>query len=276
MAVYAIGDIQGCYDELRRLLDKLSFDPGKDRLWLTGDLVNRGPKSLKVLRFVHDLGDSAITVLGNHDLHLLAASEFPRRRRSKDTFDGILASKHRDEIMHWLRHRPVMHYDKKLGFVLVHAGLSPRWNLKAAKGAAAELEKTLRGDRYRRFLRRMYGNQPDWWSRKLTRWGRLRYATNCFTRMRYCDKKGRLEMTRSGRPSHRDKRYIPWFRVPDRENRNLRIIFGHWSTLGPVTDKNIFPLDTGCVWGGSLTAMRVHPKRIERIKIRCKQLQRPR
>lgn len=276
MAVYAIGDIQGCYDELCRLLDKLAFDPGKDRLWLTGDLVNRGPKSLKVLRFVRKLGDSAITVLGNHDLHLLAASEFPRRIRSKDTFKGILASKHREEIIHWLRHRPVMHYDKKLGFVMVHAGLSPRWDLKAAKGAAAELEKTLRGDQYRRFLRRMYGNQPDWWSRKLTRWGRLRYATNCFTRMRYCDKKGRLEMTRSGRPSHRDKRYLPWFRVPDRENRKLRIIFGHWSTLGPVTDKNVFPLDTGCVWGGSLTAMRVHPKKIERISIRCKQVQRPR
>jgi bis(5'-nucleosyl)-tetraphosphatase (symmetrical) len=170
----------------------------------------------------------------------------------------------------------MMHHDKKLGFVLVHAGLSPRWDLKAAKAAASELEETLRGDRYRRFLRRMYGNQPDWWSRKLTRWARLRYATNCFTRMRYCDKKGRLELSRSGRPSHRDKRYIPWFRVPDRENKKLRIIFGHWSTLGPVTDKNVFPLDTGCVWGGSLTAMRVHPKKIERIQISCRQAQKPR
>ena len=126
MAVYAVGDLQGCYDELRRLLDKLAFDPGKDRLWLTGDLVNRGPKSLKVLRFVHALGDSAITVLGNHDLHLLAASEFPRRLRSKDTFEKILGSRHRDEILHWLRHRPMMHHDKKLGFVLVHAGLYAR------------------------------------------------------------------------------------------------------------------------------------------------------
>lgn len=276
MAVYAVGDVQGCYDALRRLLDELEFDPGKDRLWLTGDLVNRGPKSLKVMRFVRDLGDSAVTVLGNHDLHLLAVSEYPRRLRAKDTFQNVLESRHRDEILYWLRHQPVMHYDKKLGFVLVHAGLSPRWDLKAAKAAANELEKTLRGDQYRRFLQRMYGNQPDWWSRKLTRWARLRYSTNCFTRMRYCDKKGRLELTRSGRPSHRDKRYMPWFRVPDRENRKLRIIFGHWSTLGPVTDKNVFPLDTGCVWGGALTAMRVHPKKIERVRIRCKQAQRPR
>jgi bis(5'-nucleosyl)-tetraphosphatase (symmetrical) len=276
MAVYAVGDVQGCYDALRRLLDQLEFDPGSDRLWLTGDLVNRGPKSLKVMRFVRDLGESAITVLGNHDLHLLAVSEYPRRLRHKDTFQNVLESRHRDEILHWLRHRPVMHYDKKLGFVLVHAGLSPRWDLKTAKAAARELETTLRGDQYRRFLRRMYGNQPDWWSRKLSRWERLRYATNCFTRMRYCDKKGRLELTRSGRPSHRDKRFLPWFRVPDRENRKVRIIFGHWSTLGPVTDKNVFPLDTGCVWGGSLTAMRVHRKKIERVAIRCTQAQRPR
>jgi bis(5'-nucleosyl)-tetraphosphatase (symmetrical) len=276
MAVFAIGDVQGCYDELCRLLDKLDFDPGRDRLWFTGDLVNRGPKSLKVLRFVHKLGDSAVTVLGNHDLHLLAAAEHPVRRRSKDTLNKIYGAKDHPELLDWLRHRPMMHYDEQLDFVLVHAGLSPQWDLATALAAAAELEHVLRGDRYQKFLNRMYGNEPNRWSRKLKGWSRLRYITNCFTRMRYCDRNGRLELTRSGRPGHRDRKYLPWFRVPDRENKKLRIIFGHWSTLGAVKDKNIFPLDTGCVWGGALTALRLDGDVPERIGRRCKQAQKPR
>jgi len=275
MAVYAIGDIQGCYDQLCRLLEAVDFEPGRDQLWLTGDLVNRGPKSLKVLRFVRRLGDSAITVLGNHDLHLLAAAEYPRHRRSKDTLEKVYQAKDHQELLHWLRHRPMMHYDKKLGFVLVHAGLSPQWDLKTAQAAAAELEKVLQGDRYKRFLKRMYGDDPKRWSRKLSGWGRLRYIVNCFTRMRYCDRKGRLELSQTGRPTHKNHRYLPWFRVPERENKTLRIIFGHWSTLGPVRDKNVFPLDTGCVWGGALTALRLDTKKPERIVIRCKQSQRP-
>ena len=276
MAVFAVGDIQGCYDELRRLLDKLEFDPDRDRLWLTGDLVNRGPKSLKVLRFVRKLGDSAVTVLGNHDLHLLAAAEFPRRRRAKDTLDKVLRARDHEELLAWLRHRPMLHYDKKLDYVLVHAGLSPQWDLKIARTAAGELEQALRSDRYRRYLKRMYGNYPNRWSRKLRGWDRLRYITNCFTRMRYCDRKGRLELTMSGRPSHRNRKFLPWFRVPERENKDLRIIFGHWSTLGPVKDRNVFPLDTGCVWGGSLTALRLDRKQPKRIGLRCKQAQKPR
>jgi bis(5'-nucleosyl)-tetraphosphatase (symmetrical) len=276
MAVYAIGDVQGCYEPLRGLLDKLEFDPGKDTVWFTGDLVNRGPKSLKVLRYVRDLGDSAITVLGNHDLHLLAVAQFPRRLRSKDTLDNVLAAKDRDELLDWLRHRPIMHYDKKLGFALAHAGLSPQWDLTTALGAAEELESVLRSSRCRAFLKRMYGNDPDRWSRKLRGWQRLRYITNCFTRMRYCDKHGRLELTRSGRPSRRDRRFMPWFRVPDRENKKVRIVFGHWSTLGPITDKNVFPLDTGCIWGGSLTALKLSSKSVKRISLRCEQSQKPR
>ena len=275
MAVFAIGDVQGCYDELRRLLDKLDFKPDRDTLWFTGDLVNRGPKSLKVLRFVRSLGDSAVTVLGNHDLHLLAAAEHPVRRRSKDTLDKIYTAKDHAELLDWLRHRPLMHYDKKLDFVLVHAGLSPQWDLNTALAAAADLERMLRSDRYHKFLKRMYGNEPSRWSRKLKGWARLRYITNCFTRMRYCDRAGRLELTRSGRPGHRDKKFLPWFRVPDRENKKLRIVFGHWSTLGPVKDKNIFPLDTGCVWGGHLTALRLDSNPPERVQRRCKQSQRP-
>jgi len=276
MAVYAVGDVQGCYDELCRLLDKLKFEPGRDTLWLVGDLVNRGPKSLKVLRFVRRLGDSAVTVLGNHDLHLLAAAEFPRQRRSKDTLSKIYKAKDHPELLYWLRRRPLLHYDKQLDFVMVHAGLSPQWDLKTARGAAAELEETLRGDRYQRFLRRMYGNDPNRWSRKLTGWGRLRYIVNCFTRIRYCDRKGRLELSQTGRPTHKNRRYLPWFRVPERENKNLRIIFGHWSTLGPVNDRNIFPLDTGCVWGGCLTALRLDTKTPQWTRLPCKQAQKPR
>lgn len=276
MAVYAIGDIQGCYDELRKLLDKLGFDQARDQVWFTGDLVNRGPKSLKVLRFVRSLGDRAVTVLGNHDLHLLAAAEFPIRRRSKDTLKNIYKAKDHEELIDWLRHRPMMHYDPKLDYVLVHAGLSPQWDLKTALAAAAELEHMLASGRYLKFLKRMYGNEPSRWSRKLKGWNRLRYITNCFTRMRYCQRNGTLELTRSGRPGHRDKKYLPWFRVPDRENKNLRIVFGHWSTLGPVKDKNIFPLDTGCVWGGSLTALRLDKKSPQRVSLRCKQAQKPR
>ena len=163
MAVYAIGDLQGCYRCLMRLLDKLDFDYSVDRLWFTGDLVNRGPKSLKVLRFVRKLGDRAVTVLGNHDLHLMAAAEFPVRRRSKDTLSRIYAAKDHEKLLDWLRHRPMMHHDRDLGFTLVHAGLSPQWDLKTALAAAAELEHMLRGDRYRKFLKRMYGNEPNRW-----------------------------------------------------------------------------------------------------------------
>lgn len=275
MAVYAVGDLQGCYDCLRRLMDKLAFDPAADRLWLTGDLVNRGPKSLKTLRFVKSMGEGAVTVLGNHDLHLLAVAEFPERIRNKDTLDNILKARDRDELLDWLRHRPLMHYDKKLRFALVHAGLSPQWNLETALGAARELESVLQGDRCKRFLRKMYGDTPNFWSKKLSGINRLRYITNCFTRMRLCDRKGRLELTYKGSLIHKKRKYLPWFRVPGRASEGLRIVFGHWSTLGPVMDDAIWPLDTGCVWGGRLTALRLDKKTPKRTSIRCRQVQKP-
>jgi bis(5'-nucleosyl)-tetraphosphatase (symmetrical) len=275
MAVYAIGDIQGCYDPLRRLLDKVGFDPDKDKLWLTGDLVNRGRKSLKVLRFIHGLGDAAVTVLGNHDLHLLAVSEFRELRRSKDTLDNILNAPDRDTLLDWLRHRPLLHHDEKLNFTLVHAGLAPKWDLKTARTAAAELESVLQGDRHRKFLRQMYGDTPDDWSKKLKKTDRLRYIVNCFTRMRFCDRKGRLELTFKGRPRGKNWKYVPWFRVPGRASKKLRIVFGHWSTLGPVTDKRIFPLDSGCVWGGCLTALRLDGKKRRQRVTRCKEYRQP-
>lgn len=275
MAVYAIGDIQGCYDPLRRLLDKLCFEPGRDKVWFTGDLVNRGPKSLKVIRFVRSLGDSAVTVLGNHDLHLLAISEFPDLQRSKDTLDNVLKASDRDELLHWLRHRPMLHHDKKLGFTLVHAGLAPKWDLKTSKAAAGELESVLRGQRHRKFLRQMYGNTPDDWSENMKKIDRLRYITNCLTRMRFCDRKGRLELTFKGRPRGKNWKYVPWFRVPGRQNKKLRIVFGHWSTLGTVTEKRVFPLDSGCVWGGCLTALRLDGKKRQQRVTRCKEYRSP-
>ena len=275
MAVYAIGDIQGCYDPLRRLLDKLKYDPAQDKVWFTGDLVNRGPKSLKVLRFVRSLGDGAVAVLGNHDLHLLAVSEFPDRLRSKDTLDNILAAADRDELLDWLKHLPLMHHDKELGFTMVHAGLAPKWDLKTAHKAARELEEILQGPLSRKFLKGMYGNTPAEWSPDLGKMDRLRYITNCFTRMRFCDRKGRLELTIKGRPKGKNWKYVPWFRVPRRANRKLRIVFGLWSTLGPVTDKRIYPLDTGCVWGGCLSAVRLDSKK-KRIRVtRCREYQHP-
>jgi bis(5'-nucleosyl)-tetraphosphatase (symmetrical) len=275
MAVYAIGDVQGCYESLRRLLDKLKFDPGADQLWFTGDLVNRGPASLKTLRFVKDLGDRAVTVLGNHDLHLLAVAERVVEARRKDTLRRILKARDRDELLDWLRHRPLLHYDKKLRFVLVHAGISPQWKLKDARNAAREVEAVLQGDDYRTFLKEMYGDVPDTWSKKLKGWERLRYITNSLTRMRCCDRKGRLELTYKGSLVHKKKQLVPWFRVPGRSTRKHRIVFGHWSTLGPVTDDNIYPLDTGCVWGGYLTALQLDKRRPKRRVTRCPMAQEP-
>lgn len=275
MAVYAIGDLQGCYGCLRRLLDKLNFDPGQDCLWLTGDLVNRGPDSLRTLRFIKDLGKSAITVLGNHDLHLLAVAAGVVPIRRKDTLSPILAAPDRDELLHWLRFQPLLHHDKKLRFTLVHAGLSPQWKPKQARKAAKEVHKVLRGKDYRSFLRSMYGDTPDLWSDELQGAERLRYITNCLTRMRCCDRNGRLDLSYKGSLVHKDRHLLPWFRVPGRANKKMRIVFGHWSTLGPVTDKNIYPLDSGCVWGGYLTALRLDSRRPVRRVSRCSMAQRP-
>ncbi len=275
MAVYAIGDLQGCYTCLMRLLDKLDFDSSRDRLWFTGDLVNRGPDSLATLRFVKGLGKSAVTVLGNHDLHLLAVAEGVAPPKRKDTLQSLLRAGDRDELLHWLRHQPLLHHDQSLRFTLVHAGISPQWRLKRARKAAKEVEKILKGKRYRTFLKEMYGDMPDKWSKSLKGWERLRYITNCLTRMRYCDRDGRLDLSYNGSLVGKDRRLVPWFRVPGRRAAKHRIVFGHWSTLGPVTDPKIYPLDTGCVWGGYLTALRLDQRQPKRRITRCPMAQRP-
>lgn len=257
MPVYALGDIQGCYDELQALLDSLRFDPSVDRLWFVGDLVNRGPKSLEVLRFVQRLGDKAITVLGNHDLHLLAVAAGNDKHKDEASLDPILHAPDRDELLHWLRHRPLLHQDTEHGFAMLHAGLPPDWSLSTAAACARELEAVLQSDDYPAFLHDMYGNLPDRWDPALSGQERLRFITNCFTRLRYVKPDGGLALKEKGPLGSQKAGRLPWFEHPQRQTRNDRILFGHWSTLGYLNTHNVWSLDTGCLWGGALTALRI-------------------
>lgn len=257
MTVYAIGDVQGSYDELRRLLDRVNFDPATDKAWFAGDLVNRGPQSRETLLFVRSLGDRAVTVLGNHDLHLLAVAQGYRQYHRRDSFQDILHADDRDELIDWLRYRPLLHHDPTSGFTLIHAGLPPQWDLAQARACAAEVEHALRADDYGDHIGHMYGNEPDRWSDDLTGWDRLRVIINCFTRLRYCDAEGRMALEEKGAPGTQPAPFTPWFAVPGRKTRNERVLFGHWSTLGIYKGDNVWGLDSGCAWGGSLTALRL-------------------
>ena len=265
MAVYAIGDLQGCYDPFRRLLDAMDFDPEKDTIWLTGDLVNRGPKSLKTLRYVRDLGDAAITVLGNHDLHLLALQSGAVQHAGRfRTLRKVLRAEDADELCDWLRHCPLAHYDKKLETLLVHAGTYPRWTVRKTLARAAEVETALQGDGYANILGKMYGNTPVKWSGKLTGYKRLRFIINCLTRMRMVTPDGRLDLNFSGSPCRARRGLQPWYAVDGAAWHGTRIVFGHWSALGLVVLPNMVSLDTGCVWGRELTAVRLD-KRVPRV-----------
>ncbi|HEX4300213.1 MAG TPA: symmetrical bis(5'-nucleosyl)-tetraphosphatase [Gammaproteobacteria bacterium] len=257
MATFAIGDVQGCYDDLMRLLERIHFDEQDDQLWFAGDLVNRGPDSLGVLRFVRGLGERAVSVLGNHDLHLLAVAAGTAELRDSDTLDAILDAEDRDEHLDWLRHRPVLHHDAGLGYTLVHAGLPPQWDLHQAQACAHELEEVLCGSAHAEFFRRMYGDEPRRWRADLKGVDRLRFIVNCFTRLRYCSAAGDLELRHKGAPGTQPAACLPWFEVPGRASAGLHVLFGHWSTLGEVRRHNVYPLDTGCVWGGRLTALRL-------------------
>ncbi len=258
MAIYAIGDVQGCYSELCRLIDKVNFDPAVDTLWFCGDLVNRGPESLQTLRFVKSLGNSALTVLGNHDLHLLALHHGVKKIRVSRDLRKILRSPDRDELMDWLQKQPLLHYDKTHKAAVVHAGIYPDWGLSKARKLAAEVESVLRGGDAARFLNKMYGNNPGAWSDDLTGNKRLRFITNVFTRMRYIDKLGKLNFT----VNRVERRYLrrnltPWFHCNARLREDIRVMFGHWSTLPVGCYGRYFALDGGCVWGGHLVALRV-------------------
>lgn len=270
MPTYAIGDIQGCADELRHLLDRIAFDPRRDRLWFAGDLVNRGPGSLEVLRLVRSLDACSVVVLGNHDLHLLALAAGNERHAKKSTLDAVLKAPDRDALLHWLRHRPLIHHDPDKRFAMVHAGLPPQWTLAESIERAGELEQTLRGPSYRKFLLAMYGNQPDRWSPDLQGMDRLRYITNCFTRLRYCHADGTLALKEKRRLADRSPDLLPWFQCPDRRTRDDRIVFGHWSTLGYWDRDNVWGIDSGCLWGGQLTAIRLRRKRpVVPIQLPC-------
>jgi len=260
MAIYAVGDVQGCFEPLTALLEKINFDVNRDQLWFTGDLVNRGPDSLAVLRFVRGLGNSAITVLGNHDLHLLALASGHTKQKRRDTLKNILAADDRDELLDWLRTRPLLHRDARLGYTMVHAGLVPQWSLEQAQQLAAEVEKMLRSDSYADFFPHMYGNLPTQWRPSLTGWDRLRFITNVLTRIRYCDSTGRLDLDQKAAPAEVPAPLNPWFEYRHRESASETILFGHWSTLGFIKSDNVICLDSGCLWGGKLVAIRLdHP-----------------
>lgn len=265
MAIYAVGDIQGCYDELRQLLDAIGFDTAKDQLWSVGDLVNRGPESLAVLRWFKALGERAVVVLGNHDLHLLALAAGNERHAKKSTLDEVLNAPDREELLHWLRHRPLLHYDANKRFAMVHAGLPPQWDLEQAIACAGELEQALRGPDHTGFLNLMYGNEPSRWSDNLQGTERLRFITNCLTRLRYCDRDGNLLLSEKSAPGAQPEECLPWFRVPGRRTSDVRIIFGHWSTLGYLAEDNVWALDSGCLWGGHMTAIRVRKKKAIKV-----------
>lgn len=255
MATYAIGDIQGCFDQFQALLKHIQFDPSKDKLWLTGDLINRGPGSLKTLRYVKDLGDRAVSVLGNHECHFLAVAQGHKRAHRSDTFDEILYAPDSSELIEWVRQLPFFHRDDELGYAMLHAGVPPQWSEADIQERADELSAALQDHRFDDFLSEMYGNKPNRWSKDLTGHDRLRFIINCFTRMRFCTPDGKLELKQKGALNSQPEPLVPWFQAPDRLSRELPIIFGHWSQLGFYQGDNVVCLDSGCLWGGSLTAL---------------------
>lgn len=273
MAIFAIGDLQGCYSDLRRLLEKIHFDPASDALWFTGDLVNRGPESLACLRFVYSLGDAAVSVLGNHDLHLIAKSEgLAPSHRSDPDLDDIIDAPDAADLLHWLRHRPMAHCEHDM--LMIHAGLPPQWNLAMTLSLAKEAEQALQQDGYRDLLSVMYSDQPDLWHDELAGHDRVRFIINALTRLRLCDAQGRLLLRNKGGPENAPPDAMPWFRVAGRASENQRIVFGHWSTLGLHQENNVYCLDSGCVWGDQLSAIRIDQAG-EAVCVQCQTHQAP-
>ena len=258
MAIYAVGDVQGCAAELESLLEKIAFSPARDRLWFVGDLVNRGPRSLDVLRLVRQLGDAAIVVLGNHDLHLLAIARGHAALRDDDAgLQSVLDAPDREQLLDWLQSRSMLHHDASLGTTMLHAALPPQWDIALARRCAAELEQALRSDRSGELFARMYGNQPDLWRDDLDGADRLRFITNALTRLRACDAEGRMLLKFKGPPDRIPAGAMPWFRAPGRRSAGARIVCGHWSALGYLDEGGVLAIDTGCVWGGTLAAQRI-------------------
>jgi bis(5'-nucleosyl)-tetraphosphatase (symmetrical) len=264
MAIYVVGDIQGCYTEFEQLLKLIAFDTAQDQLWLVGDLVNRGPGSLPVLRRVKSLGDAAITVLGNHDLHLLAVAAGVAEQQRSDTLDEILHAPDRAELLTWLRQQRMLHVQGE--HVMVHAGLLPEWTVAQAQSLAREVEQALRGDDYVTFLEKMYGNTPQQWDDELTGYKRLRVITNAFSRMRVCTAQGEMQYKFKGEVKDTPENYLPWFEVPGRASAQATVLFGHWSALGLLVRPKVIALDTGCLWGGTLTAIRLQDRKLFQVQ----------
>lgn len=278
MATYAIGDVQGCFDELKALLALIKFNSDRDQLWFCGDLVNRGPKSLKTLRFIRSLEANAITVLGNHDLHLLATAYDHKKPGKKDTLNAILKADDASELLDWLRHQHLLFHDKNKKVTLVHAGIHPHWSIKKARKLAREVEQILQSDNHINFYKHMYGDKPFVWDDALSGWPRYRFITNILTRLRYCDADGRPALNAKGPPGSQSKNLFPWYEVPKRKSRKDTIIFGHWSTLphaGITCKNNTYAIDSGCLWGGVLTAMRIDETPYTYTRYDCPGAQKP-
>lgn len=260
MPTYAIGDIHGCFDELQKLLEKIRFDPRQDTLWFTGDLINGGPKPIETLRFIKKLGPKHICVLGNHDLTLLAiAAGKTNLHADKERiigFEPVLNAPDRTELLAWLQNLPLIHFDAEFNTLLVHAGVLPIWNLSEIQTLAEEVESMLHGPRAAELFSQMFGDLPDTWNNNLFGWERIRFAINCFTRMRFCDAHGKIDLRSKGPASAAPTGFAPWFSFVDRPTRDINIIFGHWAALeGKSNQTNVYAIDTGCVWGNSLTAL---------------------
>jgi bis(5'-nucleosyl)-tetraphosphatase (symmetrical) len=258
MSIWAIGDLQGCYAPTQRLLERIRFDPAADTLWFCGDLVNRGGESLETLRLVHSLRDHSVVVLGNHDLSLLAVGERSRdeQRKVNQDLQRVLFADDADALLEWLRRQPLVHADRALGWMMVHAGLAPKWTTSLAEKHAREVEARLRGDSYRKLLKNMYGDRPSW-SPGLSGNERDRAIINVFTRLRYCTPRGRIAFEEKGAPGSQPAGLYPWYAVPGRVDRDLKIVCGHWSTLGLFVGNGIHMIDTGAVWGGKLSALQL-------------------
>jgi bis(5'-nucleosyl)-tetraphosphatase (symmetrical) len=271
MATYAIGDVQGCVDALLELLDAVGFNRKRDCVWFVGDLVNRGPDSLATLRLVKELGDAAVAVLGNHDFHLLAVAAGHAKLQRSDTLDAVLDAPDCEELLAWLRHRPMMHVQGK--WAMVHAGLLPQWNIARAQVLAREVEAALRGEEWRDFMATLYGNKPDCWSENLRGADRLRVIVNAMARMRFCTADGRIEFHTKGEAGTAPPGFFPWFDVPGRVRHDHTIVCGHWSALGLKLRPDLLALDSGCVWGGSLSAVQLEDGSL--FQVPCDQCQVP-
>jgi len=260
MATYVIGDIHGCLDQLQDLLNKIHYNQQQDTLWFTGDLVNGGPKSLETLRFIKDLPTSTICVLGNHDLTLLgvAAGKIIHPQDRKFGLESILTASDRDALLEWLRWRPLAHYDATFNALLVHAGVIPQWDIVEIQQHSHEMEAVLRSDLADHFFANMFGNTPDEWDPKLSGSDRYRFIHNCFTRIRFCDPQGKIELDSKGDINSAPPGFYPWYTIANRKTADINIIFGHWAALlGNANVANIYAIDTGCVWGHELTALRL-------------------